>query len=117
MTAFLDFALVSIYTISASLQTCNIKWTLPPDYPGAYWTYCRVSAVRVLSFTLNKTMKRVKMLFMKLIRWRNRFKQGELSRSPGEANRKSESSYSCGRGVRKRIIETWLVVSRARRET
>jgi len=30
----LDFVLVSIYTMSTSLQTCNIK--LPTDYLAAY---------------------------------------------------------------------------------
>jgi len=67
---------VSIYIMSAS-QTCHIKWTLPPDYPGAYLRNL-LSCVCCTSSQLHLrwNLKRVKMIFIKLIRWRDRFKQG-----------------------------------------
>ena len=59
----LDFVLVSIYTMSTSLQTCNIK--LPTDYLAAYSTYSHtvvyVSATRVLSASLRRLDGRTRM--------------------------------------------------------
>ena len=64
--------------MSASLQTCHMKWTLPPDYPGAYLRNL-LSCVRCTSSQLHpststKWWNGLKlMIFMNLIRWRNRF--------------------------------------------